>query len=90
MKTLLLILLLVATHTSAFAGEGGSVSGGADYQLDMSAWFTSDDPLASVKICIEADPGFLAQTSLSDNDLSRLTKSSFDQWAGYYQKLGAT
>lgn len=90
MKLLPLLLLSLSVHTPAFAGEGGSVSGGADYQLDMSAWFTGDDPSASVKICVEAEPGYLSQVSMKEDDLLLLAKKSFEQWAQYYERIGGT
>ena len=81
-----ILTCLTLAHTPAFAG--GSVSGGADFQPEMAAWFTSADLSASVKFCVQATPDFLTSSGKTLSDLQALTQTSFQTWANYYESIG--
>lgn len=84
----IIFLALTLTHARAFAMNGGSVSGGADYQIDMAAWFTTADPSHTVKICVQSTPEFLSSSGKSISQLQALTLNTFQTWAQYYQSIG--
>jgi|GEM_PF-4485928 len=81
---MIISLALLSVRAPTARAQGGSVSGGADYPVDMKAWFTSDDLNATVKTCIEVGDHF----GFSKEALQRLVQKSFQRWADDYIQIG--
>ena len=84
-KSMFIVLVALGSFQPAFAERESGVgsSGGADYQMEINAWFTSVQRPRAVLTCIQstADFGFDQKT------LKEMVKSSFQKWANYLNRL---